>query len=232
MNRFSAMPPAIKMGASLFIFTSISRCFLPFSLLFLMILEGNLFAGDPVVGIVARVRGQVTARRTGDETITTLKVGDRIFVGHIVESAKDSGAQLVFTDDSFVNVLPGTTLFVKQYEYSADTGRRTAVIKVSDGRARFVQYKRMGRESRFTVEMGHALVSVGISDFFVNVSRSETEIVNIGQSISVKNVSYLAVGVVQLGSNQKSIIKEKTPPSQPATVAPEQRRKYLKDAEI
>ena len=207
------------------------RPFLPFTLLLLMILEGNLFADGPVAGIITRVRGQVTARKTGDETITALKAGDRITVGHIMESAKDSGAQLVFTDDSFVNVLPVTKLQVKQYEYSAD-GRRTAVIKVSDGRARFVLYKRRSSDSRFAVETGHALVSAGISDFFVSASQSETEIVNIGQTLGVKNVFRLTVGEVRLGPNQKSIIKEKTPPSQPATVTPEQRRKYLKDAEI
>ena len=208
------------------------RRLLPFFLLLLMIPEGTLFAGDPAAGIIARVRGQVTARKTGNETITALKAGDRITAGHILESAKESGAQLVFTDDSFVNILPGTTLLVKQYEYAADTGRRTAVIKVSAGCARFVLYKRSGPDSRFTVETGHALVSAGISDFFVSASPSETEILNIGQPLSVKNVSSLAVGVVRLDPNQKTLVKEKTPPAQPATVPPEQRRKYLKDAEI
>jgi hypothetical protein len=209
----------------------LKRC-LPLCLLFLMIPEGSLFAGDAVAGIITRVRGQVTARKTGDEAVSVLKTGDRVLVGHILESAKDSGAQLVFTDDSFINMLPGTTVLVTQYGYSADTGRRTAVIKVSSGIARFVIYKMRSPESRFTVETGHALMTVGISDFFVSASPSETEIVNIGPPLSVKNISSLTVGVVRLDANQKSIITEKTPPSQPATVSPEQRRKYLKDAEI
>lgn len=208
--------------------------FLPLVLLLLMIPEGTLLAGDPVAGIISRVRGQVMVRKTGNDTITPLKAGDRILVGHFVESAKDSGAQLVFTDDSFVDVLPGTTLQVKQYEFlaDADINRRTAILKVSAGRAHFVVYKRRSPGSRFAVETDHVLVSAGISDFFVNASPSETEIVNIGQSLSVKNVSSLTVGEVWLGSNQKSIVKEKTPPSQPATVPPEQRRRYVKDAKI
>lgn len=206
--------------------------FLLFFLFVAMVPESSLYAEVPAAGIITRVRGQVTARKTGDETVTALKAGDRITVGHIVASARDSAAQLVFTDDSFVNVLPETTIYVKQYDYSPDTGRRTAVIKVSDGCARFVLYKIRSRESRFTVETGHALVSAGISDFFVSAAASQTEIVNIGQTLSVKNVFNLAVGVVQLGTNQKTLVKEKTPPSQPATVPPEQRRKYLKDAEI
>lgn len=198
----------------------------------LMVPESGLFAGDSVAGIITRVRGQVTARKTGDETVTVLKAGDRVQVGHIVASAMDSGAQLVFTDDSFVNVLPGTALHVKQYDYSADTGRRTAVIKVSGGRARFVVYKIRSRESRFTVETDHARVNAGISDFFVSATRSESEIVNFGQPLSVQNVSQFTVGVVRLDPSQKTLVREKTPPSQPATVLPEQRRKYLKDAEI
>lgn len=206
--------------------------FLTLFLLLAMLPADSLFAEDTAAGIIARVRGRVTARKTGDETVSALKPGDRITVGHIVASAKDSGAQLVFTDDSFVNVLPETTIHVKQYDYSPDTGRRTAVIKVTEGCARFVLYKIRSRESRFTVETGHALVSAGISDFFVSAAASQTEIVNIGQTLSVKNVFNLTVGVVQLGANQKTLVKEKTPPAQPATVPPEQRRKYLKDAQI
>jgi hypothetical protein len=207
--------------------------FLLFLLLLVMMPDESLFAGDPVAGIITRVRGQVMVRKTGSETDSPLKVGDRIIVGHFVETAKDSGAQLVFTDDSFVDILPGTTLQVKQYEFlaDADINRRTAVIKVSTGRARFVVYKMRSRDSRFAVETDHALVSAGKSDFFITASPSETEIVNIGQSLTVKNVSYLTVGEVVLGANQKTTVKEKTPPAQPATVPPELRRKYLKYAD-
>ncbi len=208
--------------------------FLPLLLVLLLIPERALFAGDQVAGMITRVRGQVIVRKTGSETVARLKPGDRISVGNFVESAKDSGAELVFTDDSFVDILPDTSLQVKQYEFLADANidRRTAIIKVFTGCTRFVVYKRRSRDSRFAVETDHALVGAGISDFFINASSSETEIVNLGQSLSVRNVSYLTVGEVWLGANQKSLVKEKTPPAQPATIPAEQRRKYLKDAEI
>ena len=207
--------------------------FLPLVVLLLMIPEGTL-AGDAVAGIITRVRGQVTVRKTGSDAVTLLKAGDRILVGDFLESAKDSVAQLVFTDDSFVDVLPGTTFQVKQYEFlaDADISRRGAILKVSAGRARFVVYKQRSSDSRFAVETDQALVRAGIADFFVNALPSETEILNIGQSLSVRNVSSLTVGEVWLGSNQKSLVKAKAPPSQPATVPPEQRRKYINDAKI
>ena len=199
-----------------------------------MILEATVFAGseESFAGIITRVRGQVSARKSGSETIPALKVGDRITVGGIVETSHESAVQIVLTDDSVVNVLPDTTLFIKQYSYSKDTGRRTAIIKVTTGRVRFILYKLRSPESHFTVEAGYALVSVGLTDFFVNVSLAETEIVCIGQSLTVHNINTLIVGDVWLDSNQKTILKEKTPPSQPATVSPEQRRTYLKDAQM
>lgn len=194
-------------------------------------LPGDLSA-DSSAGIITKVRGQVTARKTGDDKITTLRVGDGISVGHIVQSAKGAAAQLVFTDDSVAIVMPGATLHVNQYGYSVVDNRRTAVVKVTGGCARFVLYKARSSDSRFTVETGQVSLSAGIADFFVCASPAGTEIANIGRSISVQNSSRLAVGRVQLGTNQKTTITDKAPPSQPATLTPEQRRKYLKDAEI
>lgn len=208
--------------------------FLFFSVIILLVWKTDGAAGnqDGFAGIVTRVKGVVTARKAGNETALPLKVGDHITVGQIVVSSGNSGVQIVFSDDSFVNVLPVTTLFITQYNYSKDTGRRTAVIKIINGRVRLVLYKVRSSESRFVVETEHATVTVGICDFFVNVSRSVTEILNLGAPFSVKNVSPLVVGVVSLGPNQKTVLKEMKPPEQPVTVSPEQRRMYLKDAEI
>jgi hypothetical protein len=194
-------------------------------------LPGDLSA-DSSAGIITKVRGQVTARKTGDDTIATLKVGDSISVGHIVQSAKGAAAQLVFTDDSVAILLPDATLQINQYGYSAVDNRRTAVIKVTGGCARFVLYKMRSNDSRFSVETGHASISAGIADFFVCASPAATEIANIGSPLSVQNSERLTVGRVLLGANQRSVVADKTPPSQPATLTPEQRRKYLKDAEI
>lgn len=204
-------------------------CLIPLVFLGLM---GHLFAADDSAGIVTKVRGQVTARKTGDEKAAALRAGDAITVGQILQSARGAAAQLVLTDDSVINVLPATTLQVGQYAYSAVENRRSAVIKVIDGSARFIAYKRRSGDSRFAVLTEQVRIGAGISDFFVMVSGKTTEVANVGPSLSVENISPLVVGRVQLGSNQRSTIAEKAPPSQPSTITPEQRRKYLKDAEI
>lgn len=193
---------------------------------------GHLFAADDSAGIVTKVRGQITARKTGDEKAATLRAGDAIAVGQILQSAKGAAAQLVLTDDSVIHLLPGTTLQVSQYAFSADENRRSAVIKVIDGSARFVVYKRRSNDSRFAVISDHVRISAGISDFFIKVAGNASEVANVGPPLGIENISPLAVGRVQLGTNQRSTVADKAPPSQPSTITPEQRRKYLKDAEI
>jgi len=189
-------------------------------------------AADDSAGIVTKVRGQVTARKTGDEKAAKLREGDALAVGQILQSAKGAAAQLVLTDDSVIHVLPGTTLQVSQYTFSADENRRSAVIKVIDGSARFVVYKKRSNDSRFAVISDHVRINARISDFFVMVSGKTTEVANVGPPLGIQNISQFTVGRVQLGTNQRSTIAEKAPPSQPSTITPEQRRKYLKDAEI
>lgn len=195
-------------------------------------LTGPLFAVEDNAGIVTKVRGQVTARKTGDEKSAALRMGDTFAVGQILQAAKDSAAQLVLTDDSVIHVLPGTTLQVGQYTFSAVENRRSAVIKVIDGSARFVVYKRRSSDSRFAVLTDHIRIDVRFCDFFIKVSGNATEVANVGPPLGIENISKLAVGRVQLGTNQRSIVADKEPPSQPSTITPEQRRKYLKDAEI
>ena len=195
-------------------------------------LTGPLFAADDNAGIVTKVRGQVTARKTGDEKAAPLRARDDIAVGQILQAAKGSAAQLVLTDDSVIHLLPGTTLQVGQYTFSPDENRRSAVIKVIDGSARFIVYKRRSNDSRFTVISDHARIGAWISDFFVMVSGNATEVANVGPSLGIENISRFTVGRVQLGTNQRAAVADKAPPSQPSTVTPEQRRKYLKDAEI
>lgn len=93
-------------------------------------------------------------------------------------------------------------------------------------------YKRRSGDSRFAVISDHARIGAGISDFFIKVSGNATEVANVGPPLGIENISKLAVGRVQLGTNQRSTIADKEPPSQPSTITPEHRRKYLKDAEI
>ncbi|MDZ4165341.1 MAG: FecR domain-containing protein [Smithellaceae bacterium] len=180
--------------------------------------------------MLTKVQGRVELIKTDTDRARPVKPGDSAAVGELLRSGKDASAQLVFTDDSFVILFPETLLLVTQYAYTPRDNRRSAVTKVREGRARFVVYRKRSGDSRFVVETGHASMNVGMADFFVSVSPAETEVANIGSPFQVKNVSGLIVDRVSLGANQKTTVTGMTPPSQPATLTPEQRRKYIKDA--
>jgi hypothetical protein len=207
---------------------AVYRCCL---ILFLFIvLYGDVYAGDNLAGTLTNVRGKVEIIKTDTMQTKAAKPGDSLSAGELLSSGENSLAQLVLTDDSVVNLLPESSLLMAQYNFTSADNRRTTTIKVRGGGARFVVYKQRNRDSRFTVETGHASVSVGIADFFVNASPKETEIVNIGRSFVVSHTSKLIAGKVHLDANQKTVVAEKMPPSQPTTLNPAQRRIYLRNA--
>lgn len=199
----------------------------------LFVTPGNNLFADDSAGTMTRVQGKVTVRMPGWKNIATVKAGDSLAVGGVLDTAGNSRAQLIFTDGAFISVLPGSTLRVNQYSYTSEDKRSSAIVQVLGGRARFVVYDKMrGNGSRFVVETEHASINTGIADFFVSVSSGETEVAVIGSSLSVRNISSLVVGNVGLGTNQKTVVKEKNPPSQPSTLPAEQRRRYIRDADF
>lgn len=201
----------------------------PFLVLLIFIFFEGVLDADGSAAKITRVQGRVTIKRTGTESITTLKTGDGVSAGDLLDCAKNSRAQLVFTDDSVVIVWPEASLRVNQYSYSPGINRRSAIIKVLSGQARFVVYKpRM--DSRFVVETEHVSLNISRHDVILMVSPTQTEVANIGNALDVRNISPLAVGTIRLDTNQKTIVKAKTPPFQPAIVTSEQRRKYIRDA--
>jgi ferric-dicitrate binding protein FerR (iron transport regulator) len=195
-------------------------------------MEGSLFADD-YAGKITSVHGKVTVRMPGWDNVSTLKAGDRFPMGGELKTEKNARAQLIFTDGSFVRILPGTTLRVNQYSYSPTDRRSSVIIKMINGRARFVVFDRQrGAGSRFVVETKHTSLSIGITDLFVTVSPAETEVAVIGGAINVTNNNHLVVGTVRLGVNTRTILKEWTPPSMPAAIPYKERRKYVKETDF
>ncbi|MBI4653452.1 MAG: FecR domain-containing protein [Nitrospirae bacterium] len=186
-------------------------------------------AADALVGKLILIDGTVTIKRTGLEKAVAAKEGDDISVTDILQTGKDSRAQIVFTDDSVINMSSEAGLRVNQYVYDSVSNRRKAVVKVLKGKTRFVIHKYRSRGSGFTVETDKALVTANIADFVVAVLPAETEVAVLDSGVSVKNISFLTVGVIRLSVNQKTIVKEKTPPSQPSVITLQQRRAYIKD---
>lgn len=180
-------------------------------------------------------------------------MGDRIQVGHVFRSEKASLSQLVLQDDSVINMLPETSLRINQYayatvssginvspeanpkvtnySYSTKNFRIATVIQILNGQARFIIYNpRRTNDSKFTVVTTQAFIIAGISDFFIHVNPTETEVAVLENSVRVKNISPLVVGEIKLEVNQKTVVRNKTQPAKPILFNSNQRSRYLSEA--
>lgn len=184
---------------------------------------------EDAVGRLTVIDGSVTVSKTGVEKSFPVRVGDKIFVGDVMKTGKDSRAQIVLAADFSVNMSAGTALRINQYAFETKKNRRTAIVKVLEGRARFVVFGERNNESSFRVETAHAAINARIADFVAVVSPGETTIAVLDGGVNVKNVSYLTVGEVGLGTNQKTVVKEGISPSEPSSITSQQRRSYNKD---
>ena len=200
-----------------------------FCLLFgLLISHGEVSAGDAVARISA-VKGDVKRKTPGDEKGVSCRAGETISVGDLLSTGPGSGVQLVMTDDSVIDLSSSTRLRVNQYSFDSSKERRTANIKVLEGMARFIVYKEL-RESRFMVETEAAQTSFSSSDLVVRTALDSTTIAVLHGSAVVRNALKFIIGDVNLSDNQVTVVKSKTPPSQPSIITAQQRRILLKDA--
>lgn len=202
-----------------------------FFLLVFTLLPNVALSEENAVGRLTVIAGSVTVSKTVTQKVSPARVGDKIFVGDVLRTGKESRAQIVLTDDSSVNISTGTALRVNQYAIETAINRRTAIIKILEGKARFVVFKQRNNGSAFRVETKQAAISAGTADFVAVVSPGETEVAVLDGGLSVKNISNLTVGVVSLGANQETVVKEKFPPSGPTVITTQQRRTYSKDAQ-
>lgn len=188
-----------------------------------------------IAGKMSIVKGSVTIKRPGLDKVLTVRAGTELLVGDVLTTGEGALAQLVLLDSAFVNIAPDVSLRVNQYSLSSDTrlpdiSRRKSVIKVMRGKIRFIAYKQMSPDSSITVETEHALATAqGITDFVVNATADTTEVLALANQVSVKNVSYLVVGVVSLTENLLTAVKAQTPPSKPAVMTPQIKNAYIRE---
>lgn len=189
-----------------------------------------VLSAEPEIGSITASRGNVVLKRPGAERSVTIKVGMAFKVGDVVETGASSAVQMTLTDDSFVNMGPGSAVRVNQYSFDPASNRRTTIIRVLEGKVRFVVFRIRRGDSYFRVEADKALVtSGGLADFVVTASPGQAEVAVLESSLNVRNTLPYVIGNVNIGVNQKTVVKEKAPPTVPVVITPQERKKLLKD---
>jgi hypothetical protein len=191
---------------------------------------GAAHASPEAVATVSSIHGTVSIKKPGREKAVSASRGEDISVGDDIVTGTGSAVQVTFSDGSFANLFERSSLRVNQYAFDPDSSRRTALIRVMNGRARFVVPRPGGKGSRFIVETETATITPSmVNDFGVQVGDAETEVVALSSSVVVKNIKTFVVGQVSLGINQKTIIPVNRTPSQPEILSPGERKAYTRD---
>jgi ferric-dicitrate binding protein FerR (iron transport regulator) len=137
---------------------------------------------------------------------------------------------MTLTDDSFMNLGPGSAVRVNQYSFDPVSNRRTTIIRVLEGKVRFVVFRIRRGDSSFRVEADKALVLAGgLADFVVTTSPGQAEVAALESSLNVRNTLPYVIGNVNIGMNQRTVVKEKVPPTAPVVITPQERKNWLKD---
>jgi ferric-dicitrate binding protein FerR (iron transport regulator) len=189
-----------------------------------------VLSADPAIGTVTALRGTARLKRPGIGERLSVKMAMPFFVGDLVEAGSSSAVQLSLTDESFMNLAPGAAVRVNQYSFDPATDRRTMIIRVLEGRVRFVVFRLRKGGSSFRVQAANALVSTGgLGDLVVQVSGNQAEIAVLEHGLSVSNSLPYVIGNVNVGVNERTVVKEKEAPSVPKVISPQERKELLKD---
>lgn len=189
-----------------------------------------VLSAEPDIGSITATQGVVVLKRPGVENAVAVTEGMAFKVGDVVETGERSTAQMTLSDDSFMNLGPATSVRVSQYSYDATTERRTTIIRIIEGKIRFVIYKLRSPGSSFRVETENGLITTGgLADFIVVASRGRAEVAVLDRGLTVRNSLPYIVGDVRVGVNQRTIIQDKSAPTIPVVITTQERKQWLKD---
>ncbi len=92
----------------------------------------------PAVGTAAIVENRVTGTPQNVNAPEPLKRGDGVYVNELVQTAKDSKAQLLFLDQTALSMAPESAIVLDKFVYDPDRNVGTVVLNTLGGAFRFV----------------------------------------------------------------------------------------------
>ncbi|MGZ3771009.1 MAG: FecR family protein [Bdellovibrio sp.] len=167
-------------------------------------------AADTMHGIFMVVKGDVSVSNSKQQN-KKIKVGDKVFPGDVVESAKEARAKIVMTDRNVINISPETKLEIQKYEN--DGANKNVELNLQQGKVRNnVEQKYDGEKNKFIIKTPTAVAGVRGTQFFTSFDPS-TRITSV---VTLRGAVSLAPANVATG-NMKPVIVQK---GESSTMAP------------
>jgi hypothetical protein len=179
--------------------------------------------GQPI-GSISAIEGEVYLSHKGDTAAFQAIFGDSIYLYDHIQTEKRSRVQILFQDESLLNLAEDTYIQITEHIYSPAENRRSSVFRLLMGKARAIvgRYFR-GAGSRFKVSTPTAIIGVRGTHFIVDATLSdETTVVCIDSAtdLVIRNIEGDVPGEVTLTTGQMTRVLEGMPPALP-TAAPD-----------
>ncbi len=115
----------------------------------------------PAVGTAAIVENQVTGTPADARAAIPLKRGDGVYVNELVQTAKDSKAQLLFLDQTALSMAPESALVLDKFVYDPDRNVGAVVLNTLGGAFRLIGGTASSESgSSYTVETPVAQIGI------------------------------------------------------------------------
>jgi hypothetical protein len=200
-------------------------------LLWVALGAGLVAAAPEPVGRVDWLQGSVTVEREGVTGPAT--VGDPVYLHDKWQTTNESGAELVFVDESRIRMGPKAFLEITEYVYQPQDKSRNSLISMMAGKARFVvQDLQDYKEKRFRVQTQTAVVGTRGTEFIVVIDplTGSTKVLSI-----VNEIIFAPLGAPQkyvvLAPNTTSEVKPNVLPTAPAVAPPAVYNEMIKGVE-
>ncbi|NPA40376.1 MAG: FecR domain-containing protein [Thermodesulfobacteria bacterium] len=207
------------------------KSFFIFTITLILMLITQAFAFVKV-GVVKKVLGRANVLRQGKFPAVRLKPGDPVFKGDILRTKSRSKLEIQLIDGSVIKIGPRSRVDITQYIKQA--GKYKAIFELRRGTmGAFVSEKEVKeiqsnpKANKFEVHTPIAIAGVRGTDFVVSQLGELSSITVLKGKVYVFNKNF-PQKIVELKSNQFTIVKPFIPPLPPKPVLPSQKKKLEK----
>jgi len=192
-------------------------------LAFAAVLIGGATAIAQQVGTATAVNPNSESTPPGGSTIT-LKVGSRILHKERIHTSPTGSVQLLFVDQSTLNIAPNTNLLIDEFVYDPASGSGHMLTKLTQGTLQYIGGK-LSHQGAVTIDTPAATIGIRGGTTTVDHGTHGTQAININGTLTIVNgggsiVVYRPGFVV-------TIMNWNTPPGQPVRVTAAQVIHYI-----
>jgi hypothetical protein len=180
-------------------------------------------AGAQQVGTATAVNPNSESTPPGGSTVT-LKVGSRILHKERIHTSPTGSVQLLFVDQSTLNIAPNTNLLIDEFVYDPASGSGHMLTKLTQGTLQYIGGK-LSHQGAVTIGTPAATIGIRGGTATVDHGTQGTQVVNQFGTVTITNGGG-AIVVTRPGFVVK-ILNWNTPAGQPVRVTAEQVIHYI-----